>query len=161
MRRALLIACLLLVPGIAAAQGSTGSPMMDVGQVLRQHEQPLTQWAPPPSLLVKLRRESRDWMREKTLRQIENPREPVELLLAADRTIGKDVSRLAKRIRIAPHEILTAVVLKIVIGAEVAVANQPKGPEQLVRLERAAADRKEVIGWASENSLLLAAMESR
>ncbi|HYG26508.1 MAG TPA: hypothetical protein VD906_06355, partial [Caulobacteraceae bacterium] len=131
----LIILAALAAPGVAAAQGATGHPMMDVGQVLRQAEQPLTQWAPPPSLLVKLRRDSRDWIREETRRQVETPREPLDLLLAADKAIGKDVAKLSRRIRIAPQEILTGVVLKIVIEAEAEVANLPRGAERDARLE--------------------------
>jgi len=153
-----LIACLAL-PASALAQGATGSPMMDVGQVLRQAEQPLTQWAPPPSLLTKLPRASRGWMRAETQRQVQAPREPVDLLLVVDKTMGKDIKRLSKQTRIHPHEILVAVVLKIVMDAETKVANAPKGLGHEPRLAVAAAHRKEVIGWASENSLLLAAME--
>lgn len=151
------MACLAL-PAQAAAQGATGSPVMDVGQVLRQAEQPFTRWEAPPSPLTRLPKTARKWIAEETARQAEAPRAPLDLMLAADRTMAKDITRLSKRERINPNEILTAVVLKILIDAEAQVAKAPAGPDTTARLAQAAAHRKEVVGWASQTSLYMAAM---
>jgi hypothetical protein len=153
-----VLGLVMLLPAQAAAQGSTGFPMGDVGQVLRQAEQPLTQWAAPPSPLTRLSRASRDWVRDETRRQVETPGEPVELMLAADKALARDVLRLAKRERINPHEILTAVVLKIVMDAEAELAGGPKTPETAAKLARASEHRKTVVDWSSQNSLYMAAM---
>lgn len=151
---------LALFPAQALAQGSTGNPMMDVGQVLRQAEQPLTYWHTPPSPLTRLSRVSRDWMRDETKRQIAAPTSPLTLMVEVDKALGADIRKMSRRQRINQGEITTAIVLKIVIEAEQAIATEAKSgtPESAAKLKLAETHRKEVVSWSTENILLMAAM---
>lgn len=172
MRVACLTAAAIFVGGAlatgAAAQGATGFPMGDVGQVLRQHEQPLTQWTPPPGPLKRLPRTARAWIRTETGRQVETPRRPIQVLLAIESALAPDVMRLSKRERIRPDDIQYAILMRIMLDAEAAAARDAEtaaraGDPALAdaaagKLARASANRAWAGKLQSANSLYMAAM---
>ena len=138
----------------AAAQGSTGFPMGDVGQVLRQSEQPLTAWAPPPGPLRRLSRASRSWIAAETRRQIDSPRDPLAVRLELEKVLEDDVRRRARRERIAPEHFYNAILFQIMLDAEAAA----EGRGDAARLAQARAHRRWAAELQSQNSLFMSAM---
>lgn len=156
MRLVLLatLACLAGSHSIAAAQGSTGFPMGDVGQVLRQSEQPLTDWAPPPGPLHRLSRASKAWIGAETRRQIDSPRNPLVVRLELEKALEDDVRRRARRERIAPEHFYNAILFQIMLKAEAAA--EARG--DAARVTQARADRRWAAELQSQNSLFMSAM---
>lgn len=157
MHRVCLAAAMLAVAGFAttaAAQGATGFPMGDVGQVLRQAEQPLTSWAPPPGPLKRLSKTSKAWIAAETQRQIAAPREPAQVRLDIETALKDNVMRRARRERIAPPDFYNAILFQIMLDAE-AAAERSGDP---ARLAQARAHRQWAGELQSQNSLYMSAM---
>lgn len=145
--------------GGAAAQGATGFPMGDVGQVLRRAEQPLTSWPAPPGPLKRLSKRSRTWIAAETKRQTQSPREPLQVLASIRAELREDVLRRAKRERIEPGDYYNAILLQIMLGAEEAVERSTLHADAGPTAERRAQARANR-AWAgelqSQNSLYMA-----
>jgi hypothetical protein len=146
--------------GAAAAQGATGFPMGDVGQVLRRAEQPLTNWSAPPGPLNRLSTTSKAWISAETKRQAQAPREPLQVLSSVEAELQKDVLRRARRERIPPKDYYNAILFQIMLGAEdVVERSTSRAGGDLVatqRLTQARANREWVGELQSQNSLYMA-----
>ena len=159
---------LILGGGVASAQGNVGFPVGDVGQVLRQHEQPYTQWHIPPSPLQRLTKRSRAWIAAETQRQAQSPRDALLVFLDIEKTVGADVLRRAKRERVNSADLLNAVLFKIMMDGEAEVAKQAEAArgagdaavlaEAEARLAKSIANRKWAMELQSQTSLYFAAM---
>lgn len=165
MQKTWFVIAALLAAGLgsaAAAQGATGFPMGDVGQVLRRAEQPLTSWSAPPGPLKRLSKASKAWISAETRRQAQAPREPLQVLSSVEAELREDVLRRARRERIAPKDYYNAILFQIMLGAEDAVgrsASQAGGdPAVAERLAQARANREWAGQLQSQNSLYMSAM---
>jgi hypothetical protein len=157
--RALCVSALAILGSLAiaapvAAQGATGFPMGDVGQVLRQAEQPLTSWAPPPGPLKRLSKASKAWIRAETERQVAHPRDAMQVRLDIEKALADDVGRRARRERIAPFDYYNAILFQIMLDAEVAAERNGDA----ARLAQARAHREWAGELQSQNSLYMSAM---
>lgn len=157
MRHLCLAALSLAVLAQPAAAQQSGSPMGDIMDMTRFVGRP-SQWAATiPAPLAGLTPVSRKWIAAETTRQIEAPRSAVDVAMAVDAALDKDIRRVALDKRVKPQDISSAIVLRVMMGAKAAATRDaktdPKGGE---RLAEANANYRDAMALQSQVSLALA-----
>ncbi len=121
---ALISAAALCLATPAAAQHApeSGGSMGAAFELLNRATSgaPFNQWAATrPTALAGLSQNAQLWMKTEVQRQAETPRDPVDVAIDIDQTIGPDVAKFAKQEHAEPEQITGAILLKIMYDTKI------------------------------------------